>query len=456
MTDPPRRAGAYGIVRRDDTVLLVYDQDDQCWYFPGGGIEPGESAEQALAREVAEETGFGLVGATFLAHGEQLAASGVLKEQDFFLAQVDDTDPRPDPEHELEWVPVTEADRRLAEDTSRRALALATPSMITATTPDLHDPVLPAEGTPHHQAALDSGVLHLVEVGGGPSNDRDGDLVVVAANLERGNHLDAWVEHLEALDADVVLLSEADGGMARSANRYVARELADRIGAEFAFVVEYVELGLGSPREREALPPGATNDFGVHGGAVLSRVGLDRPAAVRFDLDGAVWYRPDSREPRVGGRIAVLATVGDVVVVAPHLESHGSPQGRADQLDALLALVDTYAEGRPVIVGGDLNTHTLDATGGGERVDLTEERFLDPVPHEPLFEGARRHGYEWNVANAPGGTHRSAADRADARLDWFLVRGVEVRHPRTIPALDTSGRLIGDHDLLTLTVTLPV
>ena len=59
-----RRPGAYGIVRRGGTVLLAWDEEDQRWYFPGGGIEAGESPEEALAREVTEETGFTLTSCT--------------------------------------------------------------------------------------------------------------------------------------------------------------------------------------------------------------------------------------------------------------------------------------------------------------------------------------------------------------------------------------------------------
>lgn len=41
----------------DSQVLLQHRADDGSWGFPGGAIELGESAEQALIREVEEEIG---------------------------------------------------------------------------------------------------------------------------------------------------------------------------------------------------------------------------------------------------------------------------------------------------------------------------------------------------------------------------------------------------------------
>ncbi len=41
-----------------DAVLLIKRRDVPVWVLPGGGIDPGESPESAVVREILEETGF--------------------------------------------------------------------------------------------------------------------------------------------------------------------------------------------------------------------------------------------------------------------------------------------------------------------------------------------------------------------------------------------------------------
>lgn len=45
------------IVNEKQQVLMLRRTDNDCWCFPGGAIELGESVEEAAKREVYEETG---------------------------------------------------------------------------------------------------------------------------------------------------------------------------------------------------------------------------------------------------------------------------------------------------------------------------------------------------------------------------------------------------------------
>ncbi len=64
------------VIRRGDRILITRrpDRDGRAgqWEFPGGKIEPGESEQDALRREIAEELGCGLeVGALLLRHAHR-------------------------------------------------------------------------------------------------------------------------------------------------------------------------------------------------------------------------------------------------------------------------------------------------------------------------------------------------------------------------------------------------
>ncbi|MDA1169524.1 MAG: NUDIX domain-containing protein [bacterium] len=51
------RPAAYGIVTHGNKILLINTKSTNKWFFPGGEIEKGEKIEEALRRELREETG---------------------------------------------------------------------------------------------------------------------------------------------------------------------------------------------------------------------------------------------------------------------------------------------------------------------------------------------------------------------------------------------------------------
>jgi endonuclease/exonuclease/phosphatase family metal-dependent hydrolase len=292
----------------------------------------------------------------------------------------------------------------------------------------------------------------------------DGPARVAFWNAERGKFLDASAKLLGGLNAAAYLLCELDLGMARSGQAHTARELAERLGAGYAFGVEFLELGLGDAFER-SWHVGEINEAGLHGAAILSPFPLERPALIRLESDGR-WFDGANGERRVGGRIALLATLRNggrpVTLVDVHFESHSDPPGRAAQMERLLDAIDAYADSQPVLIGGDFNTSTLSrgwARGSGEKPVLPAERRLDPVPYEPLFEIAAARGYDWRACNQLGvATERTRPDGTPrpplGKIDWFFSRGVATSDPATVPAVDDAGIAISDHDVLVISIRL--
>lgn len=64
------RPSVRGIILRDHTVAMVYSRKYDYYKFPGGGIEPGESHEECLIREVAEESGLQVIPGSLRPYGE--------------------------------------------------------------------------------------------------------------------------------------------------------------------------------------------------------------------------------------------------------------------------------------------------------------------------------------------------------------------------------------------------
>lgn len=300
---------------------------------------------------------------------------------------------------------------------------------------------------------LNHPVLHDVEyVENAVSRPSGRSLRIACYNIERGLRLDRiidlWTQHRARL-SDIILLSEADRGMARSGNRHSARDFGEALGYSWAYAVEFIELTKGDRRERRV---SGENQTGHIGNAILSRFPLGNLQVVRLPCFFDYTQRFMAR---IGSRIAVIADLridGHLLtLVSVHLESDSSPEQRSTQMEALLGAIRARDDGQPIIIGGDMNTTGLDVNRLVRSV-LRRPWIVVKSPSisvleriEPMFSLLRRQGFGYRHCNLDSHTLRTRGYKA--HLDWFFVKNVEphkLRNPEIYRAFDDFNRF-SDH-----------
>ncbi len=344
-------------------------------------------------------------------------------------------------------------------------------------------------------------ILDAVVVETGDERREAGDEIrALAWNLERGNIYegiaDALENHDELKDKDVLLLTELDYGMARSGNRFVAKELAERLGLNYAFATVYVALQKGSGVESEA--PGE-NTLSIHGLAMMSPHPMKNVHAVPLpNGKDKMW----GKEKRLGRLRALIADIehpsGTFRAVTIHLDAHCSREHRRMQMNIILDHLDTLPK-LPTLIGGDWNTTGFNSQSGTRaifgyfrRVAMGPKNVaLNHLPHperyfeKPMFTDIERRGYNFRELNnlGTGTLHYDvasiekntnlrdwvpewcfpfifwAAGRVGGivhtRLDWFAAKDMSGTNPRSIAGLvDETGTPLSDHDPITVELTV--
>jgi endonuclease/exonuclease/phosphatase family metal-dependent hydrolase len=255
---------------------------------------------------------------------------------------------------------------------------------------------------------------------------------VLAWNIERGTQFEAQLQafrsHPYLRTCDVLLITEADAGMARSGNRMVAEALARELAMAQVFAPCYIALGKGSGVERQVA---GDNTLGLHGNAILSRYPI-RDIRV-IPLDNGV-DKVAHREKRLGRQAAVAARIDfpnlPLYAVSVHLDAQSTQRHRREQMGCVL---DTLAPGLPVILGGDWNTSTYDSSHAFRAILGFWLRVLMGVDHvirnhylhpERLFERGlfqllNDHGFEYDRSNRMG-EHTICYDVCDPRAAGSL------------------------------------
>jgi endonuclease/exonuclease/phosphatase family metal-dependent hydrolase len=220
-------------------------------------------------------------------------------------------------------------------------------------------------------------------------------------------------DELRALQAaDLLILNEVDWGVNRTRFRNVAADLADALGMNYAFGVEFVEVdpitmgidqqvvlreveeAYSQPHEdksemiayvKRIMTPDPERYRGLHGTAILSRYRLENVRLIPLLTRAHDWYGDEKnisiqktaegkvsaavfkeqlvRQVRRGGRMMLLADIADpdfpsgkATVVATHLEDLTTPANRQKELQEILdRIAGTH---HSVIFAGDMNTST--------------------------------------------------------------------------------------------------
>ncbi len=105
------RPSARAIIMRDGKLALIHNGKRDYYMFPGGGIEEGETKEEALIREVREESGLVVIPESIHAYGSALRLSKsnhlentIFEQENFYYwceVQEEEKEPEYD-EHEVD------------------------------------------------------------------------------------------------------------------------------------------------------------------------------------------------------------------------------------------------------------------------------------------------------------------------------------------------------------------
>ena len=320
---------------------------------------------------------------------------------------------------------------------------------------------------------------------------------LVAWNLERGieyeGQLQAFQSHPYLLSADVFLLTETDVGMARSANRNIARCLARELRLHYAFTPCYLNLAKGAGSENDV---GGRNELGLHGNAVLSRYPI-RNARPIFLKNGRDKMR--GREKRLGRQTALAAEIefpnAALTVCSAHLDAQSRRRRRREHMRGVL---DGLGGAGPAVIGGDWNTTTFNSSsalpailGFWRRVfmgadNVITNHFLRPYARfeRGLFELLEARGFDWRRSNVLDErttsydvedvkTHKNLREWVPAwcfdfirwslrrhdgkcplKIDWFAARGVETDAPVVLHEFREGRKPLSDHDAIGLDVVI--
>jgi endonuclease/exonuclease/phosphatase family metal-dependent hydrolase len=156
----------------------------------------------------------------------------------------------------------------------------------------------------------------------------------------------------------------------------------------------------------------------ITGQAVLSRYPISNAFVLPFENQARLRWNLDPFQPRRGGRMALRAESGGLLLYNAHIESARDDRFRRKQVDEVLADHRTAARGSlPIVFAGDFNTGTVPVKSPVVR-SLVDEGFVDAL-------GASE-------------TLRRTSVNHPHPLDWIFVRNLLPQRGRVVEVLRAS------------------
>ncbi len=123
------RPGAYALIASLDGQVAVV-RTSVGTFLPGGGIDPGETPEEAVVREAIEECALLIRTGAWMTHAVQFVYS--IKEKQYFEKQStffdatieSEASTRGEPDHELVWLTPDAAQKELSHKSHGWAVAI--------------------------------------------------------------------------------------------------------------------------------------------------------------------------------------------------------------------------------------------------------------------------------------------------------------------------------------------
>lgn len=279
-----------------------------------------------------------------------------------------------------------------------------------------------------------------------PAREAPKTIRAAVFNVEHGYRIREIADFSEACPelagADILFGNEFDDGTERSGNIDASRALADRLGCQYAYALEFIELV--NPNDRK----------GYEGNTLFSRWPIVRAESLYLP-EGYNWYFDEQK--RIGERVAVFCELDvagtRVGAVSVHLENRTSPEARAAQTEAILAHADRMFGSIPILIGGDFNTNGFDYSPKNAEIQYAKQQedgaIADATAHEPLFRVIERMGYAYRSANGERiETRRRPTGDGFLRLhlDWIVCKNAVCERHGCVSTLLDNGDQLSDHN----------